>query len=656
MTANLTGVKTLADIENFEKELRLESLGANNTYDLLKESAQKFGDSPALSLMLQANSPKQLQTFSYKQLFAKTTQTANLFHRLGAKKDTVIALILPNLAQTHFCLWGGEAAGVVMPVNPLLEPEAIIGLLKEAQVKILVTLAPFPKADLWQKVAQVLPELTELEHVITINIAHQVSGLKGKIARLLQKKEEFSLYGFAGIKSCIPKSVSYHQYDNLVNLENHQSLDSQRIISPEDYSSFFCTGGTTGLPKIAMRTHSNEMANCQQILAMFGEQAVKHGTTVLCGLPLFHVNAVLATGLYPFMQGAHVILASPQGFRGEGMFANFWKIVATHKVNFFAAVPTVYSVLLNHPTSGHDVSSLEFGICGAAPMPVQVFKDFEKLTGIKILEGYGLTEATSVSSVNPLQGERKIGSIGLRLPMQQIRVVSNIDQEQTGKPTLEVCPPNEKGLLVICGDNVFSGYKLEEQNKGLWLTDSKGKKWLNTGDLGYQDADGYLYLTGREKEMIIRGGHNIDPKSIEETMYTHPSIAFAAAIGKPDDYAGELPILYVELKENAQATQAELVAFANEQISEYAAIPKEIHILDAMPLTAVGKVYKPELKKHAIINTFSAALKEADIKASIEVNTHPVYGLDTEVIVENKQQIDQAKSLLGGFAVRYKVI
>lgn len=656
MTANFTGVKNLADIEAFEKELQLESLGANNTYDLLKESAQKFGDSPALSLMLQANNPKQLQTFSYKQLFERTTQTANLFHRLGAKKDTVIALILPNLAQTHFCLWGGEAAGVVMPINPLLEPQAIAGLLKQAKAKILVTLAPFPKATVWQTIAQALPELPDLEHVVTINIAHQVSGIKGKIARLIQKKEEFSLYGFGGIKSCIPKHITYHQYDNLVNLENHQSLNSQRIISPEDYSSFFCTGGTTGLPKIAMRTHSNEMANCQQILAMFGEQAVKDGTTVLCGLPLFHVNAVLATGLYPFMQGAHVILASPQGFRGEGMFENFWKIVATHKVNFFAAVPTVYSVLLNHPTDKHDVSSLEFGICGAAPMPVQVFKDFEKLTGIKILEGYGLTEATSVSSVNPLQGERKIGSIGLRLPMQQIRVVSSIDQEQAGKPTLELCAPNEKGLLVICGDNVFSGYKLEEQNKGLWLTDSKGKKWLNTGDLGYQDEDGYLYLTGREKEMIIRGGHNIDPKSIEETMYTHPSVVFAAAIGKPDGYAGELPILYVELKPDTTTTKAELVAFANEHIGEYVAIPKEVHIIDSMPLTAVGKVYKPELKKQTIITSLGRTLEEAKISANIEVDIHPVHGLDTKVVIENKQQVDAAKACLGQFALRYKVI
>lgn len=655
MTTPIMGIRSLDDIQQFEQELRLETLNVNNTYDLLKKSAQNFGNSPALSLILQAANPHKLQTFSYQQLFESTTQTANLFHRLGAKKDTVIALILPNLAQTHFCLWGAEAAGIVMPVNPLLEPEAISGLLKQAGVKILVTLAPFPKVDLWQKTAKILPELPDLEHVITINLAHQVSGLKGKIAQLLQNKEELSLYGLKGIQASMPKHIKYHRYEQVIDLENSQSLDSKRAIQPNDYSSFFCTGGTTGLPKIAMRTHANEVANCQQILAMFGENTVKQNTTVLCGLPLFHVNAVLATGLYPFMQGAHVILASPQGFKGDGVFTHFWKIVATHKVNFFAAVPTVYSVLLNHSTKGHDISSLEFGICGAAPMPVQLFKDFEQLSGIKILEGYGLTEATSVSSVNPPEGERKTGSIGLRLPMQQIKVVS-LSHQLSEAPTIKPCMPYEKGILIIQGENVFSGYKLEAQNKDLWIVDDKGNKWLNTGDLGYQDEDGYLYLTGREKEMIIRSGHNIDPKSIEEVMYTHPSIAFAAAIGKPDGYAGELPVLYVELKPDCSITNAELVAFANEHISEYVAIPKEIHILDVMPLTAVGKVYKPELKKRAIMHCFEEALKKANIKANINIETHPIYGLDTKIELEDKQKIETANSCLGQFAVRYEVI
>lgn len=644
-------IRSQSELEQFEQHT--STLEFQHTYELLAHSAQKFTHNPALSLMLQAKKYHKLQTFSYQQLFARVTQTANLLHRLGAQKETVTALILPNLAQTHFCLWGGEAAGIVMPVNPLLEPEAWIGLLQEAKVEIIITLAPFPQTDIWQKVADVLPQLPDVRHVVLVNLAEQIMGITGRVAKLLQKQHEWRLYGLKGLKSSVPTRVKVHRYDKVIRQENSTQLNYQRNFSVQDKSSFFCTGGTTGLPKIAMRTQANELSNCQQIRDMFGENAINAQTTVLCGLPLFHVNPVLATGLYPFMQGAHVILASPQGFRGEGVITHFWHIVAKHKVNFFAAVPTVYSALLNNPAKPQDVSSLEFGICGAAPMPVQVFKDFEALTGIKILEGYGLTEATCVSSVNPPHGERKIGSIGLRLPRQKMQVVELLDTPDETVASFQACPPNQKGILVIKGENVFLGYKVEAQNKALWLTDEKGEKWLNTGDLAYQDEEGYFYLTGREKEMIIRGGHNIDPKAIEEVMYTHPAVAFAAAIGKPDAYAGELPILYVELKAGANVSQSELDTFVQQHVSEKAAIPKEVHIIDAMPLTTVGKVYKPELKKQAIMSRFSASLKEANIDANIQVEQDATYGLIARVELSDKQQLEQANALLGQFAVRY---
>lgn len=649
------GIKTSQDIVKFEKKQQKKTLSQlpNSTYELLQTSAKKYGGKPAVSMMLQASAPFKLQTFSYKQLFQKVNQTANFFHSLGASKDSVIGLIMPNLAQTHFAIWGGEATGIVMPVNPLLEPDAIANLLAEANVSILVTLAPFPKVDLWQKVAQVLPNVPSLQHVMTVNLAHQVGGIKGKIAGLLQKKHVRGLYGKKGIQSVIPQGVQLHDFTASIKKQNAKSLDSKRVFDQNDHSSYFCTGGTTGLPKIAMRCHRNELANVEQIRAMFGEQTITSKKTVLTGLPLFHVNAVLATGLYPFKQGAHVILATPQGFRGEGVIPDFWRIVAKHKVNFFAAVPTVYSALMNYPTKGHNISSLEYGICGAAPMPVQVFKDFEAMSGIKILEGYGLTEGACVSSVNPPLGERKIGSIGMRLPMQQMKVIALSDDGTQG---FTECPVNEKGIIAISGDNAFQGYKIEAQNNGIWLKDTEGNTWLNTGDLGYQDEDGYFYLTGRKKEMIIRGGHNIDPKSIEEVMYTHDAVAFAAAIGKPDAYAGELPVLYVELKPEATVTEADIMTFAADNIPERAAVPKAVHIIEAMPLTAVGKVYKPELKKQSIIESFGTALTDAKIDADITVDTHPVYGLDTKVTVKNTAQKAEAAKILGAFAVRHEVV
>lgn len=658
MNTNKIKISSIKDIYEFEKltpNIEKTAPDLVNTYEIFKQSAQKFAKKPALSLMLQGTNIEKLQTFTYEQLFEKINQTANLLNRLGATKDSIVALILPNLAQTHFFLWGGQAQSVIMPINPMLEPEAIANLLKEAKAEFVVTLAPFPKVDIWEKVAKSIDKLTSLRHIILIDLAYQIGGFKGFAAKLLQKKHEYSIYKSKGIESVIPKGVKLHRYDKIIEAENSNSLDSNRVFSSSDYSSFFCTGGTTGLPKIAMRNHKNEVANTLQVMGLFGKNTINSSKTVLSGLPLFHVNAVLATGLYPFMQGSHVILATPQGFRGEGVMANFWDIVSAHKISFFAAVPTVYSALLNNPIKNQNIDSLEFGICGAAPMPVQVFKDFEKLTGIKILEGYGLTEGTCVSSVNPPLGERKIGSVGLRLPTQKLAIIK-YDSENTKSMKFELCAPNEKGLVVISGENVFLGYLIDEQNKSIWIKDAEGNKWLNTGDLGYLDEDSYLFLTGRQKEMILRGGHNIDPKSIEEVMHTHPAIAQAAAVGKPDAYAGELPILFVELKPGVNATQAEILDYANTGIYESAAIPKEVHILEELPLTSVGKVFKPELKRKAILATFNEVLKEAKIKAKLEVNTHEFYGFKANIVLDNSLELEKAKKLLGAYAVKFEII
>lgn len=658
MNTNKIKISSIKDIYEFEKlSLSIKDIAPelDSTYDIFKQSAQKFSTNPALSLMLQGINIEKLQTFTYKQLFEKINQTANLLNRLGATKDSIIALILPNLAQMHFFLWGGQAQSVIMPINPMLEPEAIANLLKEAKVEIIVTLAPFPKVDIWEKVAKTLDKLTSLRHIILVDLAYQIDGFKGFVAKLLQKKHEYSIYKSKGIKSVIPKDVKLHRYDKIIEVENPNSLDSSRVFSSSDYSSFFCTGGTTGLPKIAMRNHKNEVANTLQVMGLFGKDTINSSKTVLSGLPLFHVNAVLATGLYPFMQGSHVILATPQGFRGEGVMANFWDIVSTHKISFFAAVPTVYSALLNNPVKNQNIDSLEFCICGAAPMPVQIFKDFETLTGIKILEGYGLTEGTCVSSVNPPLGERKIGSVGLRLPTQKLEVIK-YDSENSKPIKFELCAPNEKGLVVISGENVFLGYLIEEQNKSIWIKDAEGNKWLNTGDLGYLDEDSYLFLTGRQKEMILRGGHNIDPKSIEEVMHTHPAIAQVAAVGKPDAYAGELPILYVELKSGINATQTEILDYAITGIYENAAIPKEVHIIDKLPLTSVGKVFKPELKRRAILATFAEVLKEAKIQAKLEVTIHEFYGFKASIVLDNSLELEKAKKLLGAYAVKFEII
>jgi fatty-acyl-CoA synthase len=270
------------------------------------------------------------------------------------------------------------------------------------------------------------------------------------------------------------------------------------------------------------------------------------------------------------------------------LIPNFWKIVEHYRLTFFSGVPAVFTKLLDVPIDA-DVSTLDYAICGAAPMPVEVFKNFEKATGLRILEGYGCTEGTCASSVNPLFGERRIGSIGLPFPYQEMRIarLDNEDQFERWAETEEI------GSVLLRGPNVFAGYKDPGINAKAWVDSGDGKGlWFHTGDLGRQDAEGYFWLTGRKKELIIRGGHNIDPKMIEEPMHRHPAVAMAAAVGSPDPEVGEVPALFVQLKPGQQADPQELYEFAKANIPERAAIPKAIHIIDEMPVTNVGKTYK----------------------------------------------------------------
>lgn len=657
MTQSTQSISNYDDIvhreQNCKADIEPQHLMFQSSYQLLEHSAREYPERAALSMLMQAKPPFKLNTLNYRQLLAKVTQCANLLTSLGVQTDEPVAIILPNVAQTHIAIWGAQAAGIAMPINPLLEPKAIAELLRGSGAKIVITLAPFPNVDIWQNVTAAINEVAAIRHVLYVSLSAQLSGIVGVGAQLMQYRHSKKIYGSGGIASAVGENIRVENFDQAINKQNGERLISNRQFNIDDHAMYFCTSGTTGLPKIAIHSHKNELANVRQIMAHFGSGTISQQTVVLTALPLFHVNPVIATGLYPLMQGAHVILATPAGYRGENVIANFWQLVATHKVNFFGAVPTVYSALLNHPIGSSDISCLKYGICGAAPMPVQVFRDFETKTGVKILEGYGLTEGTCVSSVNPVGGARKVGSIGLRLPMQQMQIfdLDSLDDPQN----VRVCNANELGVIALSGDNVFMGYKLAAQNEGIWIVEQSGKRWLNTGDVGYQDEEGYFYITGRKKEMIIRGGHNINPKVIEEVLYQHPDVAFAAAIGKPDAHAGELPMAFVELKKDAKATEQHLQEYAQQNIQERAAIPKEIKIIATMPLNTVGKVYKPALQKIAVEECFAECLQQANIKAEIKCEMHPIFGLQTQVVVADKQQLDAAQKALGIFAVLHKV-
>ncbi|MFZ4963766.1 acyl-CoA synthetase [Pseudomonas gingeri] len=600
----------LADIQALERTpLNRQGLAAS-TYEALARCARDRPDAPALRFFLDARHFQQTHDWSYAELFNDITRAANAFHGLGLGPDDVIAFILPNLPETHFIIWGGEATGIVMAVNPLLEASQMGDLLRAAKARVVVTLAPTPGSDLWPRLAAQLEQLPSVRQVIWVSMAPYVGTLKGLALRWMARREKARY-----------RHLAIADLRGLMKKQPHRSLNSGRQIRAEDPSSYFCTGGTTGLPKIAVRSHGSEVFNAWAMARNMEPR--EPGLVIFCGLPLFHVNGQLVTGLMPWTQGDQVVIGTPQGYRGAGVIPGFWAMVEHFRINFFSGVPTVYSALLQQPVKGHDLGSLQSALCGAAPMPVELFKDFETQIGVPILEGYGLTEGACVSSCNPAGGERKIGSIGLRLPYQDMRAV--ILDEHGGY--LRDAMSDEVGVIAIHGPNVFIGYLQAEHNQGLWI-EIDGQRWLNTGDLGRQDADGYFWLTGRKKELIIRGGHNIDPKQIEEALQAHPAVALVAAVGCPDAYSGEVPVAYVQLKPGQRCTAATLLAFAGQAICERSAVPKRIEILEALPVTPVGKIFKPALQQLEIARVVRQEASSAGVQdVSVNVLQDPRRGL-----------------------------
>jgi len=613
-------IASLADIIEVEKVPIEERLTAFNTYDLIKQGAALDPDALAMSFIMTGDTYDSPMQITYKELIAQITRTANLFHDLGIGPGDVVSYLLPNAPHTHYVLWGGEAAGIVNPINPLLEASTMRDICLAAGTKVLVALGEVPGSDIWQKATEIRNDLPDLKAII------RVFG---------PSDEKDDIYGF----------------DEVITKYNGDSLDSGREIDPQDRASMYHTGGTTGTPKLAPHTHFNEVVMAQM---MNQPGLAEQGDTILCGLPLFHVNGTMVTGGFPFSIGGHVVLLSPQGYREPTVMQNFYKIVDHYKASFFSCVPTVLSVLLDIPKGDADISSLRFALCGAAPLSVELFQKFEAHADMKILEGYGLTEGTTASSINPVYGERKVGSIGLRLPYNDMKVFVPGDN---GPREADV---DEIGAICIKGANVFRGYLDESKNTDIWMKDD----WFDTGDLGRQDADGFFWLTGRAKDLIIRGGHNIDPAMIEEPLYQIDGVQVAAAVGRPDPHAGEVPVAFVQLQQGVEISEDEIIKHLQEKIGERAAIPKEVFILEDIPLTPIGKIFKPELRRNAIQYIYEKELLALDgivDEAEVIVRDDKLHGSFAEIKVKpaaggsSKEAEEKIKEVLARYTIKYNL-
>ena len=592
-------------------------------HQMLRQTKDKFGKNKAVTFQLLSGPDDKAETLSWDELYARTCQAANLFRSLKVGEDDVVAMVMPNCNETVLTILGGAIAGIINPINPLLEPEQIAAILRETNAKVVVTLKAFPKTDVAQKTAEAVRHAPNVHTVLEVDLNRYLTFPKNLIVPLVR-----------------PKNPGNHHADVLdFNKElARQPRTLQFADSAGDrVAAYFHTGGTTGMPKVAQHRYSGIVYNGW----LGGTLLYTPDDNVICPLPLFHVFACHVILMACIKSGAHVVFPTPAGYRGDGVFDNFWKLIERWKITFIITVPTAISALMQRPVDA-DVSSVKTSFSGSAPLPLELFRRFEAATGVTIVEGYGLTEATCLVSVNPVDGEKKVGSVGIRFPYTDVRIFKQVD----GEPV--ECATDEVGEICVANPGVWAGntYTEADKNRELYYHD----KYLRTGDLGRIDADNYMWITGRAKDLIIRGGHNIDPAEIEDALLAHKDVAFAGAIGQPDAHAGEIPCAYVELVSGGKVTAEELREHCKVHVHERAALPRHVEILDELPKTAVGKVFKPDLRKRAITRVYNAALEEASLNAKVvEVIDDKKRGLVARVERTGVLHDDEVGHVLGAF-------
>ncbi|MHA2266172.1 MAG: class I adenylate-forming enzyme family protein [Promethearchaeota archaeon] len=477
---------------------------------------------------------------SYSQLNELTNKVANFLYELGIRKGDKVSIYLPNMPEFVYLYLGIPKIGAVTgPVNALFKTREVKFVVEHSEAKAIVTIPKF--MDI---VNEIRMDLSNLKHVIVIG-----------------EQVENTL-----------------NFWNLMEKASKNAPPKTKINEKEDNAAIIYTSGTTGFPKGVLQTHFNIRRNAEMTRDYLKPD---ESFRFMLILPLFHVNAQIVTVMTPFLAGSSCILTP--GFSAQ----THWETVAKYKASTFSAVPTVLSILLKMPYGNLDLSSLKFVVCGAAPLPIEVFREFEATFNCNIVEGYGLTEGTCVSSVNPLPTEsedrRKIGSIGLPIPGNEMKIVDDKGNDVS---------PNTKGEILVSGDNVMKEYFKNPEANAETLKDG----WLYTGDIGHMDEDGFFFITDRKKDMIIRGGENIYPREIEEVLYSHPDVSLATVIGVRDQIYGELPKAFVVLKEGKSTSSEEIIEFCKKNLANFK-VPKYIEFKEDLLKTPSGKIMKQPLRE-----------------------------------------------------------
>ncbi|MEJ2658758.1 MAG: long-chain fatty acid--CoA ligase [Desulfobacterales bacterium] len=529
--------------------------------DILRRTAGKFPDKMALLF--------EGYKITNRELNDMVDRFAAVLKWFGIQKGDRVAILLPNLipcVAAYYAIL--RVGGITVMNNPLYSDRELKHQFNDSGSKVLITL------DLLGNRMINLRPKTRIEQIVYTSIGDYLPFPKNLLFPLIAKKKNLA----ADVK---PAENVYRWKDVL----NRKVPDLPEIeLSFDDVAMYQYTGGTTGISKGVMLTHGNLSKQVQQIAAWF--PAFDSNEIMLGALPFFHVfGLTTAMNLAIYLGWGDILIPKPQP---EPLI----KSIRKFKPTFAPLVPTMYIGILNHPHIDQiDLTSISGCFSGSAPLPLEVIKDFEKKTGAVIVEGYGLTESSPVTHINPFAGgKRKVGSIGIPIPDTECRIVDLSD----GKTDL---PIGESGELLVKGPQVMKGYWNQAEETAATLTDG----WLHTGDIGKMDEEGYFYIVDRKKDMILSGGLNVYPRDIEEVFYENPKVQEAAAIGIPHPTRGESVKVFVTLKEGATATQEELIEYCKDKMAKFK-LPTEIEFRNELPKTNVGKILKKDLRAEEMAN------------------------------------------------------
>jgi fatty-acyl-CoA synthase len=585
-------VVTIADIEALERQPYDALIPARNLHHLFEATARLHPDRPALTVLTKGSREAGDATLTHRQLLAEISRAANLFRSHGIKESGgTVAFLCPILQPLFPALLGAQVAGVASSINYLLSEDTIADLLQAQNATALVVASESADPAIWAKANNVAKRVPALETIFVI-------GAKGHL------------------------SGRFENYDETIAAA-HDALEFEPSTDRDAICALFHTGGTTGRPKLVRLTHGNQIHAAWAFAQVHG---LDETDAAVNGFPLFHVGGTMTLGLSILAAGGHVIIPSPYSLRSPDAIRDYWHTVERFRATIVSGVPTSIAALAEVPIGSSDISTARMAITGGAVCPKAVSERFRARTGITLYETYGMTETAAAIAFNPGRGTPVQGSVGFRAPFARTKIASLGDASLATE-----CPPLTSGLVLVSGPQVFPGYLDPQHSKGV-LTDDH---WIVTGDVGYLTADQRLVLTGREKDLIVRSGHNIDPAAIEDVANAFPGVQMSSAVGMPDAYAGEVPILFVVPSPGQTIDMAGLREHLERNVNEPPARPKRVVLLDALPVTAVGKIFKPTLRDLAVQE-----------KVRFEIDR--IFGAETaaEILVEKDDRLNTVVSIL----------